>query len=40
MCNMGSQVSRRLPLEIEYKGCCTRAKQMIQEEQGLVECYV
>jgi hypothetical protein len=27
-------------LEEEYKGCRTRAKQMIQEQQGEVECYV
>lgn len=38
MCTIG--VSNRPSLEEEYKGCRTRAKQMIQEEQGEVECYV
>ena len=42
MCSLG--VSNRgkefVPLEVRYKGCRTRAKQMIQEQQGEVECYV
>jgi hypothetical protein len=42
MCSLG--VSNRgkewVPLEVKYKGCRTRAKQMMQEQQGEVECYV
>lgn len=40
MCNMGSMTSRRLPLEIQYKGCRHKLHKMIQEQQGEVECYV
>ena len=29
-----------VPLEVKYKGCRTRAKQFIQEQQGEVEVYV
>ena len=40
--NRGKPVTGKafVPLEVRYKGCRTRAKQMIQEQQGEVECYV
>jgi len=32
--------SKWLPLEVTHKGQRTKVLQMLQEEQGLVECYV
>lgn len=39
--NRGKPVTGKfVPLEVKYKGCRTRAKQFIQEQQGEVEVYV